>query len=167
MTGDDDTALDHYRQALSVRRRVPQIHPALLAFALNNVGAIYCEIGESERAQPYLRESLGIARDTLGRRNADLAAILSTQASCLMDLGEYDDAIDLYRHALRIRQRKFGKEHPATVATRHNLTLAYARQGDIARAERLQVRNLARGRKAFGEDSLMLAKLLYSLAERT
>jgi tetratricopeptide (TPR) repeat protein len=60
-------------------------------------------------------------------------------------MGEYAKAEPLYREALEIRQKVFGREHPDTAESLDNLAGLYWAIGDYAKAEPLYKETNSRG----------------------
>jgi tetratricopeptide (TPR) repeat protein len=77
---------------------------------------------------------------------------------------EYSDAKSLYERALSIRERAFGREHPLTATSLHNLARLLRDQGHFAEAQELYERALAIREKVRGPDHLETAATLNNLA---
>lgn len=72
----------------------------------------------------------------LGHDSDEMAASASQLASLLNATDRSEEAVELYRRVLRIRQEQFGSDHPTVVSTLHNLALACDAAG---RAEEAQI----------------------------
>ena len=79
-------------------------------------------------------------------------------------LAEYRDAKSLYEHALSIRERAFGREHPLTATSLHNLARLLRDQGYFAEAQQFYERALAIREKVCGPEHLETAATLNNLA---
>ena len=62
------------------------------------------------------------------------------------------EAITLYEQNLAAQERELGADHPDTLATRHNLALAYQATGRTAEAITLYEQNLAAQERELGAD---------------
>ena len=97
-----------------------------------------------------------------------LTNFLNNVANFHHDAGRYEDAEPLYRHALEIRERVLGKEHPSTLASVNNLATLLMRMGNYKDAEplfrrALDVSERVRGKEHPGTLTIVnnLATLLY------
>jgi tetratricopeptide (TPR) repeat protein len=80
-------------------------------------------------------------------------------------LGRYGDAEPILEHALAIRKRALGPEHPDVAKSLNNLALLYEVQGLYAKAEPLLEQSLAILKKALGPEHPDVATSLNNLAE--
>jgi diguanylate cyclase (GGDEF)-like protein len=96
MNGDDDTALEVYYQALVKARLSGQ--DSLIVNALNNLGALQCDLRNPEDAEPLLEECLAGACRLGSRRQIIYAAGNLVQCLCLM--GRAEEALVIARRHL-------------------------------------------------------------------
>ena len=89
-------AISFSGQALEI---LEQIHDPHVDFALREIGRDYLGQGGPAEAEPYLRRTLELRRESLARDHPDLATAKFTLADCLVDLGRYDEAEALLREA--------------------------------------------------------------------
>jgi serine/threonine protein kinase/tetratricopeptide (TPR) repeat protein len=89
-------AISFSGQALEI---LEQIHDPHVDFALREIGRDYLGQGSPAEAEPYLRRTLALRRESLARDHPDLATAKFTLADCLVDLGRYDEAEALLREA--------------------------------------------------------------------
>ncbi|MBN1892972.1 tetratricopeptide repeat protein, partial [bacterium] len=80
------------------------------------------------------------------------------------DAGLFNAAESLYRHALVIREKVFGPEHPDTAQSLNNLAVLLNNKGDYAGAEPLYRRALSIKEKALAPDHPDTATSLNNLA---
>ena len=102
--GQPELGVEVLREQVAIRRRLGD--PLRLAAALNNLGNLLYDIGESDDAELALRESIDAQRD--GGASASL--MLSSIASGRLHAG-HPDAVDLFREALveaRARDHVYG-----------------------------------------------------------
>jgi eukaryotic-like serine/threonine-protein kinase len=95
--------LKQYPQAISFSGQaleiLEKIHDPHVDFALREIGRDYLGQGSPAKAEPYLRRTLALRRESLSRDHPDLATAKLTLADCLVDLGRYDEAEALLREA--------------------------------------------------------------------
>jgi tetratricopeptide (TPR) repeat protein len=123
-----------YQEALRVRQKVLGPQNRDTARSLNNLAALYKEMGEYAKAESlYSATRIRILRcvrttllrvdvKLLGPEHRSMAGILNNLAELYKDLGEYAKAEPLYQEALRIRQRVLGPVHPSTEMVVTSLT---------------------------------------------
>jgi CHAT domain-containing protein len=89
---------------------------------------------------------------------------LHQQAIQLYNQGRYDEAINLAKEVLAIREKALGPEHPDTATSLNNLAGLYETTGRYAEAEPLYKRSLAIREKVLGSDHPDTALGLNNLA---
>ncbi|MEX1366662.1 MAG: serine/threonine-protein kinase [Nannocystaceae bacterium] len=98
-----------YERAL----RLLEAHPehALLPTALSNLGLLYADHGEPERALPHLRRSLQRLEARLGPNNPELAHSLSGLARVHTEQGQTDEALALLQRQHLLVVAAHGETH--------------------------------------------------------
>ena len=81
------------------------------------------------------------------------ANALNQQAIQLYNQGHYSDAIPLAQHALALREKALGHNHPDVAQSLYVLASLYAAQGRYADAEPLFKRSIAINEKIWGPDN--------------
>ncbi|TKB79113.1 MAG: tetratricopeptide repeat protein [Nitrospira sp.] len=89
---------------------------------------------------------------------------LNRQARKLDGSGRYQEALPLAGHALAIREKVWGLDHPFTATGLHNLAILYKKQGQYAQALPLYQRALTIYEKTLGIEHPKTAALLNNLA---
>jgi tetratricopeptide (TPR) repeat protein len=98
----------------------------------------------------------------------EAAQLLDEAGYYLTESAQYEQAEPLLQHALDIRERALGPDHPNTATSLNNLAALYWAQGKFEQAEPLQERSLAITEKSLGLDHpdvairLNVLALLYS-----
>ena len=100
-------AISFSGQALEILEKIKDPH---VDFALREIGRDYMSQGSPTEAEPYLRRTLALRRESLGRDHPDLATAKFTLADCLVDLGRYDEAEALLREA-RVSLQKHAEDN--------------------------------------------------------
>jgi tetratricopeptide (TPR) repeat protein len=112
--------------------------------------------------QPHLREVTDVAR---AREDEQAASLCNELAYHLHGLGDYRTARPYHEHALAIREKQLGPEHPHTAQSLHNLALLLRAQGALPEARQLHERALAIREKQLGPDHPDTAQSLSNLAK--
>ncbi len=89
---------------------------------------------------------------------------LSAEFLGLYRARKYDEARPLVEHALEIREKALGPEHPAVAVSLNNLANLYHNKGDYTRAEPLHQRALGIREKTLGPEHPNVAASLNNLA---
>src|SRR2546430_10430747 len=79
-------------------------------------------------------------------------------------MGDYATAEPLYQHAIKIREKALGPEHPGTAKSLDNLAMLYDRMGAFAKAKPLLQRSLKIREKVIGPNHPDTARALNHLA---
>jgi CHAT domain-containing protein len=90
---------------------------------------------------------------------------LNQQVIELYEQGKYAAAIPLAEHALAIREKVLGKEHPDVATSLNNLAGLYQNMGNYSQAEPLYQRALEIREKVLGPENPAVATSLDDLAE--
>jgi tetratricopeptide (TPR) repeat protein len=105
-----DQAIEHYQEALKIRRELVEIDACFkpkLANVLNNLGVAYRDKGSFDRAIEHYQEALKIRRELVeidASFKPKLANILNNLANAYYSKGLLDQAIEHYQEALKIRR---------------------------------------------------------------
>ena len=59
----------------------------------------------------------------LGKEHPETLGIMNNLAIVLGNQGKYEQAEEIHRQTLKLRETVLGKEHPNTLASMHNLKL--------------------------------------------
>ena len=144
------------------RTTVGERHPDYAA-SLNNLGGLYRETNQRDKAVPLFQEAMEIRRDVLGERHPLYAASLNNMGLLYRELGELDAAEPLLRRATEIRREALGERHPDYAASLNSLALLYRETGRLDAAEALLRRAMEIRRKALGERHPLYAVSLNNL----
>lgn len=136
--GDTDSALIHFRAALSMRKQLGVLSSEAAA-TLNSIGGVYRARGDATRALEFHRDALGFSRHV-----GDIAMIAATHAEIAADhavRGDIRRARESYSEAVTLARRVHRGDLEAAVL------LAFARieeqAGNPAAAVRLLHRHVA------------------------
>jgi tetratricopeptide (TPR) repeat protein len=87
----------------------------------------------------------------LGKEHPSTLTSMNDLASVLSDQGKYEQAEEMHRQALGLRETMLGKEHPSTLTSMNNLASVLRGQGKYEQAEEIH-------RQALGLRETMLGK---------
>ncbi len=142
--GEPERALERYRQALALYRRLGDRRGE--AAARNNAGLILAETGRPVRAFAELEEALALRRELGDAR--DEAASAHNLGALHVQLGELQPGLDHYRRALTLHRQL--DDPGAEAVTLNNLGLALGRLGEHGQAE-AQLRRALELHRAAGD----------------
>jgi hypothetical protein len=138
-------------------------HPSL-GTVLNELGRLYIRQSQYEHAEEVLERLLRITRSK-GEEHPDAATALAGLALVKRALGDDAAAEQLYRDALRIRERALAPQHMATVVTMEQLSETCAARGNVSEALALLQRALPTREAALGADHATVRSLRTRIAE--
>jgi CHAT domain-containing protein/Tfp pilus assembly protein PilF len=127
------------------------------ATAFNDLGIVYDDLGEKQKALEYYDHALVIERE-LGNR-ADEASTLFNMGSAYGDLGEKQKALEHYDQALKLEREAGDREGEA--ATLSNMGLVYDDLGELEKA--LEFYNQALPMEREADDQADLAGTLSNI----
>ncbi len=151
--GEKQQALDYYKQALSLIREIADVAEVIIklnkisnippyseaslrdfageATPLNNIGLVYNDLGEKQKALEYFNQALPLFR-AMGDR-AKEATTLNNIGLVYYDLGENQTALDYYKQALDLRQK--AGDRPGEANSLQNIGNTYSELGKLQKAE--------------------------------
>ena len=138
-------------------------HPSL-GTVLNELGRLYIRQSQHEHAEEVLERLLRITKSK-GEDHPDVATALAGLALVKRALGDDAAAEQLYRDALRIRERALAPQHMATVVTMEQLSEICAARNNVAEALALLQRALPTREAALGVDHTTVRTLRARIAE--
>jgi eukaryotic-like serine/threonine-protein kinase len=123
-----------------------------LASALLYLGKVRMERGDTESAEPLLREALEIRRSLFGAEHPTVANALDGIGELMQARGDFEGAERAYRDALSIRRVLFPPTHADVGVSLENLGIALEKQGRGHQAVALLDSALAVLLPTFGEE---------------
>ncbi|MEG5176302.1 CHAT domain-containing protein [Microcoleus sp. B3-D7] len=122
------SAIVKYEEALKLYRAVGDAQGE--ARTLNNIGAVYSDLGEKQKALEYYSQSLPLFR-AVGDRGGE-AVTLNNTGTVYSDLGEKQKALEYYSQSLPLR-RAIG-DRSGEAATLTNIGTVYSALGEKQKA---------------------------------
>ncbi len=140
--GLEEPAIHHNEWVVAINEASLGPEHEFTAVAHNNLGAVWGGLGEPAAAEAEFRAARpGFER--LGEDHPDHAMVLTNVGQSAYESGDFVEASDVLERALAIRERRFGLDHPATLACAALLGSTSARLGAHRRAVGLIDRALA------------------------
>jgi tetratricopeptide (TPR) repeat protein len=130
---DAEAALSGIVEAAASAPAVGGADRAAYICAMDLLGTILQAQGRIGEAEALLRTAMAAADD----ESYEGAAIRNGLAGVLVDRGEFDEAERLASRALKIWERRFGKQSVELVRALNTLAEVQIGRGDVAEAERL------------------------------
>ena len=99
------------------------------AISYNNIGVVYINRGDYDKALEYFKQALEIREKSIGKADSynNIGIVYNNR-------GNYDKALEYLKQALDIYEKVLGKEHPDTAASYGNIGTIYANRGDYEKA---------------------------------
>ena len=119
-----------------------RIYQTDYALSLNNLGFLYSNIGEFEKAEKFFLEALEIKESILGKQHTDYALSLNNLGSYYSDISNYPEAEKYYLEALEIYRSIIGTNHLDYVIPLNNLASLYSDAGNYIKAEKYHLEAL-------------------------
>lgn len=127
---------------------------------LGVLGRVYRSLGNHERAEALLAESLEAYQAAHGDAHVAVASAMNALANLHLDRGRHADAELLHRQALTIRRETLAPDHPDVLASLSNLGAALQNAGRLDEAGPLYDEVLAQFRSTESPDSSAYADAL-------
>jgi len=150
--GDHSDSLKTYRTSLSFARANFGDRSIEVAACLNCVGVLHYIMpkGDSLQALEALNRSVELRKLILGDHDISVGTTYNNIGRIHFQLGDYEEAMEAYRCALRIRRKEQG-ESVDVAATIFNIGQVFHQQGDRDRALRHYREFLSLAKKHFGD----------------
>ncbi len=149
---------------LQIRREILGKRHRDYAASLNNLAALYYNMGEHEKTAPLFLESAEVRKLTLGELHPEYAQSLNNTAALKNMLGDYRSAIPLFREASAIWKETLGSQHYEYATSLHNLARIYTTIGQYAAAESLYQESIEVVKANYGDEHAEYATSLNNLA---
>lgn len=138
-------------------------YPEIKAQMYEVIGEIYRRLGQYDKSETLLRESISIRQNIYGNYNAETVGVFDKLGLLLINRGEFFAADSLLSLALYIRENQIHSTGPEMAETLSNLAYAKRRVGDTVKAEQLYRRSLDIREKTLGPDHPLTIENMNSL----
>ena len=130
----------------------------------NNIGRVFYNQGDYEKALTYYKKSLEINESVQESDNPSAAATYDNIAQVYDKQGDYEKALEYFKKALAIRERVLGPDHSSTATTYNNMAVLYDHQGDYEKALEYFEKALAICERMLGPDHPDTATIYNNMA---
>ena len=104
------------------------------ADAYNNIGVVYNDLGDYDKALEHHNKALEIQKDVLGEKHRDTASSYNNIGCVYDNMGDYDKALEYHNKALEITKEVLGEKHADTAISFYNIGNVYNRLGNYNEA---------------------------------
>ena len=150
-----DLALKYCNKALHIAEA--NNDSIYVAVSYNNIGSVYNDKGEYDKALEFHNKALTIRKAKLGEEHPDVAGSYNNIGSVYYMKGDYDKALDFYNKDLAIRKSKLGEEHTDVATSYNNMGLVYYMKGDYDKALEYYNKALTIRKSKLGEEHTNVA----------
>ncbi|MDR3268162.1 MAG: CHAT domain-containing protein [Tannerella sp.] len=148
-------------QARPIIETLEKTHPACVIWLLN-MGGIYYQLSDYEKAEPLLREARVVSRRVFGEKHQYYFNTLNMLALLYQKTGHNEQAETMMLQSLKLRKEVYGELHQSVSMIIGNLAILYFGMGNYDRAETLTQDALAIAKATIGEATVEYGtKLLY------
>jgi serine/threonine protein kinase/Tfp pilus assembly protein PilF len=155
-----DKALPLLEQSMEVTKaKLGNDHPSAL-MSMNNLASAYQAAGQLDKAMPMYEQTLELRRTKLGPDHPDTLGSMNNLAFGYQATGQLDKAVPLYEQTMEALKAKLGPDNPNVLPIMSNLLAAYASAGETVKYDQLFNLALAKWRKTYPTDGLLLAGVL-------
>ena len=105
-----------------------------IAISYNDIGTIYHNFGNYDKALEYSFKAQAIREKVLGLKHPGTAISYNNIGYIYNSLGDYNKSLEYYSKALAIQEKVLGLEHPDTATSYNNIGLVYGNLGDYDKA---------------------------------
>jgi tetratricopeptide (TPR) repeat protein len=149
LRGDNIHAIDYFTRSLKITEKSGN-KPAI-ASSFNNIGVIYNELGNYEKAKEYYEKGLRL-QEELGNKNG-MALSYCNLGNIYRALGQYDESIEYLENSRKIAQ-SIGDSLGVGIAL-HTLGVTYLDAGELDRAADYNLKSIPYYKVAGDDQGLM------------
>jgi len=129
-----------------------------LSLLYNEVGLVFENDGQYDRAIKYYKKSLSIEENVGGKEHKNMATGYNNIAMAYKEKGEYKNALKYLNQSLTINKKVMGEEHESTAISYNNIGLVYWKKGDYNNALENHQKSLTIRKEVLGEHHLQTAR---------
>ena len=128
-------AVTYYEHALEIAEDDGDVNDEnriiFIATILNNLGTVYCKLGQFGKAKDHHERALMLLRSFNPRQpTPEIADSLNKLGNVLYNLAHFEEAKVRYYQSLTMREELYGKDHATVAASLNNLGCVYSALGD-------------------------------------
>ena len=162
-TRDYPASKEYYERALKTYSKISIFKSPDAASTMNNYALLLLEMGEEERAEKIIKESLKILEKSVGSDSPLLAYILNNMARAYNRLKKYEESEKILVRALEIEGKMMVSASPEVVTTLELLAVAAFNLKAYDRAEPLFIQVVKQREEAKGDEHPSVISALFAL----
>lgn len=143
----------YYYEALSI------LEPRFQQDAAN-IGAMYLQVGNNQRALEYTSTSLSLSRRLYGMNDSRTGSGTATQGVVFLGLGRDAEAEQYLAEAQKLTDDLYGQDHYESIIALGNIAALARKRGDFEKSHALTAEAVARTRRMNPPNPDLLARLL-------
>ncbi|MGO9177470.1 MAG: CHAT domain-containing protein [Desulfobaccales bacterium] len=157
------TALNTYKQALSLSERALGPEDPLTAKCMAHLARLYSILGFFDQALPLAHKAFQLNEKVLGPEHYQTAQSQIILGYLYGQMGDREKALLMIQQGLRISEQALGPENPLTASALNNLATFYSQMGSYDQALPLARRAAQINEKALGLENRQTARSLTTL----
>ena len=130
---------------------------------MNNLGALYANMGEYSKAEPYLYQALEIRKNNAEEKPDDYAMTLENAGTIYLREGDFEKAEYHFLKSLEICENALGEQHPQYAKSLYGMGMLYFNKNNYDQAEWYILKALDIKKRIFGENSMEYADYVSTL----
>ena len=150
--GKAEVALEHAKEAWSIRKKELGEDRLETLRALNLIGMVYFTLGRRDESEVAWRQAVERGRRSLGPEHPDTLTWSFNLAQLVQGQGKWRDAEQLYGDILKVWKKQLGDDDVRTVTAVGYLGSVLTDEGRLDEAEPLVIDAWQRRRRLYGDD---------------
>ncbi|MDX1585719.1 MAG: tetratricopeptide repeat protein [Balneolaceae bacterium] len=127
-------AISFFNDALKLTEK-PGIPDHMRAMIMGNLGSLYDDRGDFEKALDHYEEGIGLLSiDESEQHRKQLAKLYNYTGVTQVKMGRFEEALQFYKRELELNLDLYGTSHPSVAGGYNNIGGIYYRRGDIGEA---------------------------------
>jgi len=166
--GDTQEAIPALEKSLSLHEQTYGADSPEMAALNYEIGSIYRDQGEQDRAKDCFRRALRVQERQFGSDSPEALRVLQQLAGCYEDSGDLDGAAEQYERCLMLKLKKLGVHNIEEVALmQYSLANLYSGWGNLGRARELLTDCIGVFRRDGGPRQAVAHEMLAQIEERS
>jgi len=151
--GEYESSIQHFLYAIEIGQKNLGENHRLVASSNNNLGSVYSQKGNYDKALQYFIKSLSI----IGEKSHLAGLSYNNIGTIYLEKGDYDRALEYFQKALTIRLQVLGEENAEIAKYYNNIGITYKGIGDYDKALEFFQKSLLINLRILGEEQIFVA----------
>lgn len=134
---DYQEAMNWCAKAKAIQEKTPDKNEYEYAEVHRLLGVLHSILGDFEKAESNLLESLVLKEKIVGKENSGYIEVLNSVGAMYLNYGNYENAEAFFLEAIALAEKVLGKNHPQYAKYLNNLGSLYVYIGSYEKAEPL------------------------------